>query len=80
MTSEECVKKIMYSFNLNNLTDPTTFLRNAAEALERFPPDVLRRLSDPSLGILTKAKFPPTISELVKEAESYMKRSSRNFV
>ena len=80
LTPEQAVRKIMRCYNLNHIPNPSLMMENAAEALGKFPPEVLQRLSDPAEGILAKAKFPPTISELVSEAESYMKRISKNFV
>ena len=79
-TPERAVGKIYQSYNINHLPNPSAFLENAAKALERYPVEVLHRLADPAEGILSKAKFPPTISELVAEAESYIKQTSRNFV
>ena len=79
-TPERAVAKIYQSYNINHLPNPSAFLENAVKALENYPVEVLHKLADPSKGILTKAKFPPTISELVAEASSYMKKTSKNFV
>jgi len=79
-TPERAVAKIYNCYNLNHIPNPSLLLENAAKALERYPAEVLHKLADPAGGILTKAKFPPTISELVAEAESYIKQTSKNFV
>jgi hypothetical protein len=80
LTPEQAVKKIMQNYSLNHMSNSEMFLKNAAEALERFPPDALHRLSSPVSGIVTKCKFPPTISEMVAEADRYMRPTSKNFV
>lgn len=49
--------------------DQRVFARQAAAALEDFPPDVLNDLASPKVGIIRELKFAPSVAELVAWCE-----------
>jgi hypothetical protein len=80
MTPEEAIGTVMAAFPMSNVPNPQKFVEMAVAALERFQPQTLAKLADPSKGILSKAKFIPSIAELISECEKIERKGSKNFV
>jgi hypothetical protein len=49
--------------------DPETYATAVAAVLSTYPPDIVKRVTDPRIGVPGKSKFLPTVSEVREECE-----------
>ena len=80
MTPENTLERIIAPYNLNHMRNPEIYREHLLAVLKQYPPHILEKLADPTGGILTVCKFPPTIAEIVEVANKLAKKRSKNFV
>ena len=72
------VKAIVASYRVADLAEPAIFIAGAVTAIEDFPSVVIDRLGSFKAGIVRKAKFMPTIAEMVAWCEEDESRLIEN--
>lgn len=68
------------AYRIDQFGDPEGFKNQLGAVLEQYPDDVILHVCDPRTGIQRRAKFPPTISEMVEacnERVAELKRHER---
>lgn len=68
------------AYRIDQFGDPEGFKNQLGAVLEQYPDDVILHVCDPRTGIQRRARFPPTISEMVEacnERVAELKRHER---
>jgi hypothetical protein len=56
-------------YRRDDAADPETYAAAVAAVLSTYPPDIVKRVTDPRTGLPGKSKFLPTVSEVREECE-----------
>lgn len=68
---------IFSAYRRDDFADPDGFAVQLGAVLEQYPDDVIRFVTSPRTGIQRKAKFPPTIAEIVEMCDAEVARIAR---
>src|SRR5262249_10979951 len=73
----ERARRVFASYRRDDYTDPETFLRNLAEALERYDDKTIEQACNPASAdsIPRICKFPPNISEIAQVCDEIRRRN-----
>lgn len=64
-----CQRIIFSAYRTDQYSDPEGYMASLGAVLEQYPNDVIVYVTDPRTGIQRKAKWPPTISEIVEACD-----------
>ena len=66
----ERAKLLFGSYRKGEANDPDTYVAAITAVLSEYTPDVVKRVTDPRLGIARKSKFMPNLCELSEACEA----------
>lgn len=66
----ERAKLLFGSYRKGDANDPDTYVAAITAVLSEYPPDVVKRVTDPRLGIARKSKFMPNLCELSEACDA----------
>jgi len=66
----ERAKLLFGSYRKGDANDPDTYVAAITAVLSEYPADVIKRVTDPRLGIARKSKFMPNLCELSEACDA----------
>jgi len=73
----QAARMIFSAYRRDDFADPDTFVLQLGMVLERYPDEVIGRLSHPWTGIQRRCKRPPSIADIVEGCEAILDRLPR---
>lgn len=69
-------RKVFGSYRKDDFADPDVFLISLGVILEKYPNAVIHEATEPSTGIQSHSKFPPSIAEVKEYCEELKRRAT----
>lgn len=69
MDAARSAATLLGCYRRDDAADPETYATAVAAVLSTYPPDIVKRVTDPRTGVPGKSKFLPTVSEVREECE-----------
>ena len=63
-------KMLLGCYRKGDAADPDTYAAAIAAVLSEYPPEIIRRATDPRIGIASKSKWLPTVAHVKEFCES----------
>jgi hypothetical protein len=67
-----CQLAVFSAYRTDQYAEPEGFKTSLGAVLEQYPDEVIIHVCDPRSGIQRRSKFPPSISEIVKECDDHV--------
>jgi hypothetical protein len=69
LNAAKAAAALLGCYRRDDAADPETYATAVAAVLSTYPPEIVKRITDPRTGLAGRSKFLPTVSEIREECE-----------